>query len=219
MTKEEFINKHGEFSLNDSSNEMLAQACHTPEQENEYGSIFSLTGKMYNHGFFNNTVDVLELETNWQLLSDNIELTNKLELLLEDIVFSSEIDEYYKPFILTDVEYKKDSFLKDFFTKMGYYFKDDGLGVYTNSLFSEIQVVNITENDSVMMVDTPFEDYYEDVDTMKEVDRLMKDNLTNIRRISFNQSYSFSGTFPTFFIGETKEGNNLVGLFSIGSYT
>ena len=219
MTKEEFISKHGEFCLNEISNEMLAQACHTPEEENNYGSIFFLEGKMYNHGFFNNTIDVQKLETDWNLLSENIELSNKLETLLEDIVFSSEIDEYYKSFILTDFEYKKDSFLEAFFKKMGYYFKADGLGVYTNPLFEEIQVENIGENDSLLMTEEPFEDYYEDVEIMREIDQLMKDNLKNIRRISFNQSYSFSGTFPTFFIGETKNGNNLVGLFSIGSYT
>lgn len=219
MTKEEFIGKHGEFCLNDISNEMLAQTCHTPEKDNEYGSIFFLEGKMYKQGFFNNANAIQQLETDWNLLSENIELANKLENLLEGIVFSSDIDEDYKAFILTDFKYQKEEFLTDFFTEIGFYLKADGIGVYTNPLFSEVNVVEISQKDSILMENAPFKDYYEDVETMYKVDQLMKDKLKNIRRISFNQSDSFNGTFPIFFIGETKEGNNLVGLFSIGSYT
>jgi len=205
--------------LNELSNVMLAEACHTPEKANEYESIFSLNGKMYNHGFFNNNLDFEKLDTNWDLLSENIEFSIKLESMLEDIVFSSDIDQPYKPFLLIDFKYKTERFLQEFFTRMGLYFKADGIDVYINPLFSEIQVMEISNSDSLMMDNEPFAYYYEDVEIMNQVDTLFKENLENIRRISFNKSYSFTGTFPTFLIGETKDGNNLVGLFSVGTYT
>jgi len=219
MTRQEFIEKHGPFELNEESNEMLMECCHTPEKEHPYKSIFSLTGKMYNHGFYDQTVDLEKLETNWDLLSENKALVNKIETMLEDFVFSSDTDEPYKFFILTDFKYEKDKFLEAFFTKMGFYFKADGIGVYTNHLISEILVENIGKNDSVLMQDKPFEDYYENVKGFKEIDKILKENLKNIKRISFNKSYSFNGGLPTFFVGESKEGNNLLGLFSIGIYT
>ena len=219
MTKEEFITKHGVFKLNKGSNKMLMECCHTPEKVHPYHSIFFLTGKMYNHGFFDQNIDLDKFETNWDLLSENITLVKKMEAMLKGFVHSSDTDEPYKAFIMTDFKYEKKDFLKDFLSRMGLYFKADGVGVYTNPLMSEIFIEKIGKKASVLMEEEPFEDYYEDVEKFKEVDTLFKENLINIRRISFNGSYSFNGGLPTFYVGETKEGNNLVGLFTVGIYT
>lgn len=110
MTKKEFIAKHGDFQLNTTSTEMLMECCHTPEKEHPYGSIFFLTGKMYNHGFYNESIDLEKLETNWDILSKNIELTNTIESMLNDCYFISDTDTPYKSFIMTDFNSEQEFF-------------------------------------------------------------------------------------------------------------
>jgi hypothetical protein len=219
MTKEEFIEKYGDFELNEESNEMLQECCDTPELKNDLDPAFFLSGKIYNYSFFDETAAIDSFETNWDELSADIDFIQKIETDLEDIVFSSEIDVPYRGFVVPNFKSTDKGILIDFFTAIDFRFVSDEKNVYTNPLLKEISVEQIKEDDSLLMTEKPFEDYYEDVELMETVDKLFFENCKNIWRISFCQSYSFSGNLPIFFIGEAASSSNLIGLFSIGSYT
>lgn len=67
--------------------------------------------------------------------------------------------------------------------------------------------------------DETYEDYYNknEIEKYKKADAFMKAHLKNIRRISFHKY--IDGQLPVFYLGETINGNNLIGLFSTGVFT
>ena len=217
MTKEDFLAKYGDFTLDAAANEDLEVGFHTPEKENEYASAFALSSKLYNHGILQNGLDPNAIDADWLALSESIDLATQVENALADEVFTSDSDMPYRRFVLPNFEYNPDTFLADFAKAIGWTFKETGEITPAHELYAEISVKTIAPEESVFMIEEPHEDYYGNLAAFQAADELMKTNLTNVRRISLYQSWSFNGPMPIFFIGE--KGKNLVGMFSIGIHT
>ena len=221
MTKQDFIAQHGDFNLHEAANRILLEACNTPEHQCEYDAMFYLTGKVYNHIWYNGDID--ELETDWAALSKDMQLTAQLDATLEGSYFPSESEYPYHAFVLPNFEYNEATFMQDFFEKIGFSI-DENSEFFADSpdieeILAAVNVTPIAPEASLLMAHEPFENYYEAMDTLTEVDAIMHESLQHLHRISFYQSFVFNGVMPIFYVGMSRESSNLVGIFSLGVHT
>ena len=95
MNKNEFIEKYGEFQINETTTEdLIEQFANTPSKTHEKEVSFFMEAIAYNHGIIKG--DLNSFETNWEKLAEDIKIAN---LIINELDF---LDWSYKKYLKYD---------------------------------------------------------------------------------------------------------------------
>lgn len=231
MTRADFFEKHGEFSTSEMVRELFLYGCSTPDRPEDMAFLtMHATGNIYNRVWLGEGT-MKELETDWAALSADLATAEELETILKGVDCRSEGTFPYLGFVVPNFNFNQETFTQDFFKKIGIFAHTTEYGTPPTDISHCTPIRFVAPGELLLRDQSVIEEGERatqefDYPTLAIAEEFMYKKLKNLCRIDFNdetdfldRSFSVSASLLVFYMGQSQQSSNLIGLVSYTIYT